>query len=293
MIESFDINAYGKINLALDIVGLRPDGYHEVSMIMQSVELHDTLSFKAIDGETGIDIACNLSFVPCDERNIIAKAYNLLAKEYGIRQRISCTCTKNIPVCAGMAGGSTDAAATLRALNVMFELNLSQEELMKLGSRLGADVPFCLMGGTALSKGIGEVLTPIEAPSNYRILLVRPNIPVSTKEVYAAYDKLPRIIHPNISLILDRIEKGDLRGMCQVTGNVLEYVTAAEHHVINTIEKRMLDLGALGSMMTGSGPTVFGIFTDSSKAQNAYNEFMNSTFSSGTFLTSCTKKILP
>lgn len=287
MIESFDINAYGKINLALDIVGLRPDGYHEVSMIMQSVELHDTLSFTVTDGEPGIDLTCNFPFVPCDDRNIIVKAYRLLSEEYGIRQHLSCTCTKEIPVSAGMAGGSTDAAATLKALNEMFELRLSQQQLMKLSTRLGADVPFCLLGGTALSEGIGEVLTPISAPTGYSILLVRPNIPVSTKEVYAAYDRLPRIIHPNIPLIRDRIEKGDLRGMCQVTGNVLECVTAAEHHVIGTIKKRMLGLGALGSMMTGSGPTVFGIFTDPVAAQNAYSDFASSSFASGTFLTKC------
>lgn len=285
MIDTFSTKAYGKINLALDIVGKRPDGYHEVSMIMQTVDLHDDLDFKVISGEPGIELSCNLPFVPCDDRNIISKAYQLVKETYGISARLACKCTKNIPVSAGMAGGSTDGAATLKALNSMFDLGLTTEELMQLGVKLGADVPFCVMGGTALSEGIGEKLTALSAPADYTLLLVRPNIPVSTKEVYAAYDRLTNVMHPNIALIRDRLEKGDISGLCHITDNVLELVTAADHKVINTIKKKMLSLGAAGSMMTGSGPTVFGIFTDNRKASQAYEDFKNSSFSSGTFLT--------
>ncbi|MCR5521083.1 MAG: 4-(cytidine 5'-diphospho)-2-C-methyl-D-erythritol kinase [Lachnospiraceae bacterium] len=282
------IKAHGKINLALDIIGRRPDGYHEVSMIMQSVSLADELVFEKTD-EAGLKLRFgNLpyddSYLPAGKDNIIFKAYRALNDRCSLGG-VECTLTKNIPIAAGMAGGSADAAATLKALRELFGLDISDRELAGIAVGIGADVPYCLMGGTALSEGIGEKLEALNALPKCSILLVHPDIPVSTKDVYNAYDNMPHTFHPDIPAIKSCISRGDLKGMCALAGNVLEEATVPMHPEINDIKNKVKEFGPLLSLMTGSGPTVFGIFDDESKARGAYKYFKTSRYSDGTFLT--------
>ena len=292
------IKAHGKINLALDIIGRRPDGYHEVSMIMQSVSLADELVFEKTD-EAGLklrlgnlpsddpgeqDTRGRSGMLPVGSDNIIFKAYRALNERYGLGG-VECTLTKNIPIAAGMAGGSTDAAATLKALRELFSLDISDSELAEIAVGIGADVPYCLMGGTVLSEGIGEKLTALPALPKCSILLVHPDIPVSTKDVYNAYDRAPHTFHPDIPAIKSCISKGDLKGMCELAGNVLEEATIPMHPEIQEIKNKIKEFAPLLSLMTGSGPTVFGIFDDEAKAREAYIFFKETQYSGEVFLT--------
>lgn len=271
MISHLRLKAYGKINLALDVLGKRPDGYHEVRMIMQTVGLHDSINLYR-KKEPGIRIANNLFYVPDNEQNLAYRAAALLMKEFEIREGLSIDLRKFIPVSAGMAGGSSDAAAVLFGVNKMFDLGLSRKELMERGVKLGADIPYCLMRGTALSEGIGEELTPLKPVPQCQVLIAKPGISVSTKTVYEKIDalKLRPEDHPDIDGMLEAIEKKDLRGVTEKFGNVLELVTAQDYPVIGQIEKVMRDYGALGAMMSGSGPTVFGLFSSPRAAKEAY-----------------------
>ncbi len=276
--DNITVKAYGKINIALDILGRRPDGYHEVSMIMQSVSLADELVFEKTC-EPGITLMCDKNEIAGDT-NIICKAYHALNAYIASRDCASgclggvrCTLTKNIPIAAGMAGGSTDAAATLKALNELFELGLSSSELADIAVKLGADVPYCLMGGTALSEGIGEKLTALPSLPECSIVLVHPHISVSTKEVYEAYDRVNHTFHPDIARIRQYIEAGDLEGMCTLAGNVLEEATIPMHPQISDIKKGLAHFNPLCTLMTGSGPTVFALFQDESKAKKASERF--------------------
>ncbi len=262
------IKAYAKINLSLDVVGKRDDGYHLLKMIMQSIEIYDLLNIKKI--EKGIFITCNKKYVPTDERNIAYKAAKMYMEEYNIRGGIYIDIKKNIPVAAGLAGGSTDAAAVLIAMRELYNTNASDKELIDIGLKLGADVPYCFVGGTALCEGIGEVITPLK-PLKYHILvLVKPSFGVSTKEVYTNLDisKIKR--HPNTELLMDAIENEDLKLISENMKNVLENVTLRRHKSIRQIKEIMINMGALGSMMSGSGPSVFGIFDDMLKAQRCF-----------------------
>ena len=263
--------AYAKINLGLDIVGLRADGYHLVRMIMQTVGLSDELEFtRTKDGLITIDSDVELGAV---SDNLIYKAVDLLRREEGISDGMHVKLTKRIPVAAGLAGGSSDCAASLKAANDLYGLGLSPERLAAYGVRLGADVPYCLMGGTAISEGIGEKLTPLPAAPKAHVLLVKPSFGISTKEAYAAYDREESPAHPDIDGLIRAIKAGDLRAMCASMGNVLEPVSIAMHPEIADIKARMKELGAAGSMMSGSGPTVFGLFDDEAAAKRAYEEF--------------------
>jgi len=283
--------AYGKINLALDIIGRRPDGYHEVSMIMQSVSIADELVFEKTD-EAGLKL--RFGNLPCEEGaalpsgsdNIIFKAYKALNERYHLGG-VECTLTKNIPIAAGMAGGSTDAAATLKGLCELFALDVSDSELAQIAVGIGADVPYCLMGGTALSEGIGERLTKLPSIPGCSILLVHPEISVSTKEVYNAYDSALHTFHPDIPAIRACIGNGDLKGMCELAGNVLEEATIPMHPEIRDIKNKIREFEPLCSLMTGSGPTVFGIFDDEKKAKEALKYFKASSFANGTYTVTC------
>lgn len=300
--DNITVKAYGKINIALDILGRRPDGYHEVSMIMQSVSLADELVFEKT-GEPGITLmytrlgypdSAKSSVLPSGDTNIICKAYHALnsyltSRDCSLRDLTSlytsestapgplggvrCTLVKNIPIAAGMAGGSTDAAATLKALNELFSLGLSSQELADIAVKLGADVPYCLMGGTALSEGIGEKLTALPSLPECSIVLVHPHISVSTKEVYEAYDRADHTFHPDIARIRQCIESGDLEGMCTLVGNVLEEATIPMHPHISDIKDDLASFNPLCTLMTGSGPTVFALFQDESKAKKASEHF--------------------
>lgn len=303
-----EVKAYAKVNLSLDIVGRREDGYHLVRMVMQSLDIADILTFEKLDKpeiivlldnpSVGSDGDSPLGKVPLDENNLIYKAARLLFDRYIWKRNekagVQITLTKNIPIAAGMAGGSSDAAATFRGINELFELGLMDKELMEMGVTLGADIPYCIMGGTALSEGIGEDLTRLPDIPECVFLVVKPRISVSTAEAYGGYDSLvesktgqkARIIHPDVDGQVDALYAGNLKGVTDKFLNVLEYVTAEKHPIIGDIEKIMLDFGALNAMMSGSGPTVFGIFEDVEKAEAAKKELEQRDISDQLFVVS-------
>lgn len=266
--RELQLRAYGKINLGLDVVRKREDGYHELRMIMQTVGLYDELKMKVIP-EDEIRLSVNLSFLPTNANNLIYKAIAMLKEEFGIEQGIEAKLEKRIPVAAGMAGGSSNAAAALVGMNRLFHLGLSKKKLMEYGVRLGADVPYCIMRGTALSEGIGEILTPLPPMPDCFILLAKPGISVSTKYVYQNLKVKELTEHPDIDGIVEALEKNDLKGICGRLGNVLETVTIKEYPMIEEIKQFMIDQGALGALMSGSGPTIFGIFEDKGVAKKA------------------------
>ena len=285
--EQLTIHAHAKINLALDVLNRRPDGYHTVRMIMQSLSLCDTL-FLQKAAEPGIVLSARnpeqFPDVTWDENNLIYKAAKLFMDTYNIKEGIQITIDKQIPSAAGLAGGSSDAAATLKGLNQLFELNLSMEELQTLGVKLGADVPYCIQLGTALSEGIGEVLTPLKpAPALY-CTLVKPSASVSTKYVYEHLN-LKEAKHPDIDAALSAIETGSISKLCANLDNILEPVARELCPEVETIENKLMELGALGACMSGSGPTVFGLFSDGNAAIEASEYFMDHGYAERSFVT--------
>ncbi|MBP5331002.1 MAG: 4-(cytidine 5'-diphospho)-2-C-methyl-D-erythritol kinase [Lachnospiraceae bacterium] len=284
MINEYEIKAFAKVNLGLDVIGKREDGYHLLRMVMQNIGIADRLTFKK--NSTGdICISANLKFLPTGPKNLIYRALETIRGEYGITDGIDVVLEKKIPVAAGLAGGSTDASAALRAMNIMFDLGADEKKLKELGLRIGADVPFCLLGGTALAEGIGEILTPLPAMPECSILLVKPKFGISTKDVYRAIDEKPVENHPDIDAIIKALEEHDLNGICANMGNVLENVSCADYPVLNEIKASMRELGADNAMMSGSGPTLFGIFRDHDKAEKAYRHFKSGEYGRDTFLT--------
>lgn len=262
--------AYAKINIALDVVGKRHDGYHLLNMIMQNIDVYDEISIQKSD--SGINIKCNRPFVPIDERNLAFKAAKLFLDTYGIDSGVFIEIKKNIPVSAGLAGGSTDCAAVLKILNKLFKINASEEELMELGVKLGADVPYCIKGGTALCKGIGEIITELKPFKNHILILVKPPFAVSTKDVYKQFDISKAKIHPQTDKLIQLMKQEDLLGVSENMKNLLENVTLRKYREISDIKWSMKRFGALGAMMSGSGPSVFGFFDDMIKAQICYDE---------------------
>ncbi len=264
---ALDIPAHAKINLGLDVLGKRPDGYHELKMIMQTVELHDTVRLSTTE-ENGITLECGSRFVPGDSTNTAWKAAALLMDRYGTKSGVRINIVKRIPVAAGMAGGSADAAAVLRGLNELFSLGLGVDTLRELGKLVGADVPYCIEGGTRLAEGIGERLTVLRDFSGVDILLVKPNIGVSTAWVYGNLraDEIRDEERPDTDMLISAIYAQDAAVVAENMKNVLERVTIPRHGIISEAKTRLMELGALGSMMSGSGPTVFGIFPDAGSA---------------------------
>ena len=260
--------AYGKINLGLDVVRRLENGYHEVRMIMQSVKLADIVTIKRIS-EDKIVVRTDQENLPCDERNLAYKAAKLMKEKYSVQDGVEIFLEKHIPMAAGMAGGSADCAAVLKGMNELFGLGLTLEDMQKTGVKLGADVPYCLMGGCALSEGIGEVLTALKAPPACTVLLAKPDIDVSTKYVYEHLKLVTLERHPDIDGMMQDIEEGNLEKLCGKLENVLESVTGKEYPVIGEIEKIMKDAGAPAAVMSGSGPTVFGIFKGTKAAETA------------------------
>ena len=279
-----NLKAYAKINLGLDVVRKREDGYHEVRMIMQTINLYDKLNLTRTKNPS-ISMDTNLHFLPTDENNLVFKAASLLKNECNIQEGVHINLEKKIPVAAGMAGGSSDAATTLYGMNILFNLKLSKKELMDFAVRLGADVPYCIMRGTALSEGIGEILTPLPAFPQCHVLIVKPPINVSTKYVYENLRLADGIEHPDIDGIIRGIEQKDLHGAARLFGNVLEGVTEKEYPIISQIKATMLELGALNSLMSGSGPTVFGLFEDRREAEKAFYHFKTSDIRKQVYLT--------
>ena len=273
MIKHLSLKAYGKINLGLDVLRRREDGYHDVRMIMQTVGIFDRVDLIWKE-EPGIQVETNLYYLPTNENNLVYKAAKLLMDEFQVQEGIQIRLRKFIPVAAGMAGGSSDAAAVRFGVNKMFRLGLTTEELMERGVKIGADVPYCILRGTALSEGIGEVLTSLPPVPQCQVLVAKPGINVSTKFVYEnlhANDLRPEQ-HPDIDGMIRAIKAQDLQGIADKLGNVLETVTVKEYPVIQEIKDKMLEFGAIGSLMSGSGPTVFGLFTNPKAAQEAYEE---------------------
>ena len=271
-ISEMNLKALAKINLSLDVVRRREDGYHEVRMIMQTINLYDKLSLKK-SSTPGIRLTTNAGFLPTDENNLVYKAAKLLMDEFQVEEGIDIYLQKFIPVAAGMAGGSSDAAAVLFGVNRLFQLGLSKKELMKRGVKIGADVPYCIMRGTALAEGIGEKLTPLNPPPHCYVLIAKPNISVSTKFVYENLNANQLKVHPDIDGMIEEINNNNLYGVAEKMGNVLETVTIKEYPIIEEIKNVMKEKGAVNAMMSGSGPTVFGLFETKEQAEEAYAAF--------------------
>lgn len=276
MRDHLELRAYGKINLGLDVVKKREDGYHEVRMIMQTVRLFDRIVMDRNLGK-GLHVETNLPFIPDGEGNLAWRAAKLLMDEFKITESLRIKIRKCIPVAAGMAGGSSDAAAVLVGVNRMFDLGLSRKALMERGVRLGADVPYCIMRGTALSEGIGEILTELPPAPACELILAKPQISVSTKEVYGKLraNELRPEEHPDIDGMVAAIREGSLDGVVSRLGNVLETVTIPDHPEIQAIKTILADHGAAGTLMSGSGPTVFGIYKRKDQAEAAVRALRN------------------
>lgn len=281
--NEYQIKAYAKINLGLDVVRRLENGYHEVKMVMQTVGIYDVLDFERTDG--GIVITTDSGELPTDENNLIYKAAKLMMEAYPVNGGVKIHLEKHIPIAAGMAGGSTDAAATLKGMNRLFDLGCTLQELMELGVKIGADVPYCVMGGTALAEGIGEKLTPLAPAPDCYVLVAKPDINVSTKYVYEHLDAQEIVKHPDIDGMVEAIAEESLQGILDRMENVLETVTVSAYPVIRTIKDRMKELGAINSLMSGSGPTVFGIFVEKDMARRAYDKLEEEQLAKQIFLT--------
>ncbi|MDE6387876.1 MAG: 4-(cytidine 5'-diphospho)-2-C-methyl-D-erythritol kinase [Lachnospiraceae bacterium] len=266
--EQTSQKAYAKINIGLDVLRRRSDGYHEVRMIMQTVDICDDLLFEKTQ-QPGIVLKTDNEELPVNGDNLICKAAELLFRERGITEGVRITLTKRIPIAAGMAGGSSDAAATMRGVNELFGMGYSIEELQAFGVTLGADIPYCLVGGTMLSEGIGEILTPLPAPPDCFLVVAKPDINVSTGFVYGNLHADRLSYHPDIDGMMAALEEGNLQGITDRLGNVLETVTAKEYPVIEELKQLLQNKGAENALMSGSGPTVFGIFTNREEAEAA------------------------
>lgn len=283
--KDISVKALAKINLGLDVVRRREDGYHEVRMIMQTIHLFDRLEIsKNTSGQ--ITMETNLAFLPTNENNLVYKAAKLLTDEFGIKDGVHVWLHKHIPVAAGMAGGSTDAAAVLYGMNRIFDLGLSKEELMERGVKIGADVPYCVMRGTALAEGIGEKLTKLPPMVKCPVLIAKPQINVSTKFVYENLKLDADTEHPDIDRLVADIREKNLTEIAADMGNVLETVTIPAYPVIADIKENMLQNGAVNAMMSGSGPTVFGLFEKEADAVQAYEAMKRSGLAKQIYLTS-------
>lgn len=276
--------AYGKINIGLDVLRRRPDGYHEVKMIMQMVDIYDDIEMELLDCEE-ILISSDTCEIPNDQNNLIYKAIKKYQETVGEMRGVKVSLTKRIPIAAGMAGGSSDAATAMKLYNDLTGHNLSLKELQEIGVKIGADVPYCMMGGTALSEGIGEVLTALENKLNCYLVIAKPDISVSTKFVYENLKLDDTTVHPDIDTMRQCIETNDLDGVCSRLVNVLESVTIKEYPIIETIKNTLKKEGAKGALMSGSGPTVFGIFEKEEDAQKAKQALDETGYAKDCFVT--------
>lgn len=283
--KEISVKALAKVNLGLDVVRKREDGYHEVRMVMQTIHLFDRLEITR--NQSGrITMSTNLAFLPTNENNLVYKAAALLKEEFDIGDGIDVKLHKHIPVAAGMAGGSTDAAAVLYGMNRIFDLGLSREDLMTRGVKLGADVPYCIMRGTALAEGIGEKLSALPPMVKCPVLIAKPQIGVSTKFVYENLKLDADTVHPDIDGLIGAIRAKNLDQIAGHMGNVLETVTIPNYPVIAEIKDHMMEHGAVQAMMSGSGPTVFGLFADGDTAVAAYEAMRESNLAKQVYLTS-------
>ena len=267
--DEISLKALAKINLGLDVLGKREVGYHEVRMVMQTIHLYDRVEIKKTRSPH-IHVETNLYYLPVNEDNLVYRAAKLMKDEFQIKEGVRIVLQKFIPVAAGLAGGSSDAAAVLVGMNRIFNLGLKQNKLMELGLKIGADVPFCIMRGTALAERIGEKLTALPPMPKCPVLIAKPAISVSTKAVYEGLKLYDGMEHPDIDGVIEGIQQKDLKGVASHMGNILETVTIPMYPVIEDIKKLMLENGALNAMMSGSGPTVFGLFPNEKEIRRAY-----------------------
>ncbi len=266
--DKLQLKAYGKINLGLDVIRKRPDGYHDLDMIMQMVDVYDDVIIEKKAGEE-IVVKADAAVLSNGKDNLAYMAAKMLFDEFGIKSGVEITIHKRIPIAGGMAGGSSDCATTLIGINEMFNLGLSKQQLMECGVKLGADVPYCVLGGTAIARGIGEVLTPLPTPPQCHVIIAKPPISVSTAYVYGHIRPDEITKRPDIEQMTLAIKEQDLNKLSDLLYNVMEEVTVSEYPVIEKLKSIMLENGALNSIMSGSGPTVFGLFDDREKAQAA------------------------
>lgn len=276
--------AYAKVNIGLDVLRRRTDGYHEVRMIMQTVDIFDELIIEKRE-QAGIELQTDNSKLPLDGNNLVCKAAELLFRERNITEGVKITLTKRIPIAAGMAGGSSDAAAAMRGLNELFEMGYSISQLQQLGVTLGADIPYCIAGGTMLSEGIGEILTPLPAPPACHLVVAKPDIDVSTGFVYGNLHADSLDYHPDIDGMIEALKNGSMKGIADRLGNVLETVTVKEYPVIDRIKETLRAEGAENALMSGSGPTVFGIFGQKETAEAAAAEVRRRQLAGQIFVT--------
>lgn len=282
--RQINLKAMAKINLGLDVVRRREDGYHDLRMIMQTVRLFDRVKMSATRS-TGVRVKTNLRYLPTDKGNHAYQAAHMMMEEFGIKGGVFIELQKHIPVAAGLAGGSSDAAAVLVGMNLLYGLGLSREELCQRGVKIGADVPYCIMRGTALAEGIGDRLTPLPHIPDCSIVLAKPDVHVSTKFVYTHLTLDEQTQHPKIDEQIEAIRAGDLEKMSSLCANVLETVTIPAHPQIASLKEAMLSQGALTSMMSGSGPSVFGIFDDKNKAEKTVDLLLRDFHDCQVFLT--------
>lgn len=263
------VKAFAKINWLLDVIGKRTDGYHDLEMIMQSIDLYDLIFIR--QKGNGIKLKCNWPAIPLDNRNTVYRAAALIKEKFNLKSGVEITIQKNIPLAAGMAGGSADAAAVLVGLCRMWDLQAEQKDLMNMAASIGSDVPFCMMGGTALARGRGDILTALPSADGIWMVVVTPDFYVSTAQVYGSLDIGQITVKPNIQAMVKSIGNKDLIAIGSYMTNVLEEVTLKMHPQIALIKEDMLSQGALGCSMSGSGPTIFGIFSDAIAAQKGYD----------------------
>lgn len=285
--DKIELKAYGKINIGLDVIRKREDGYHDLDMIMQTVGVYDDVIISREDGTQTyeIEVSTDADILPNDKGNLAFMAAKVLMEAYDIKSKVKIHINKRIPIAGGMAGGSADCAAVLRGVNKLFQLGLTDEQLQEYGVKLGADVPYCIVGGTKRAQGIGEILTDLPTPPKCYVIIAKPDAFVSTKFVYSHIRPAQIENHPDIDGIIESIKAGDLYGMCEKNANVMEDVTIPEYPIIQKVKDILKSNGAVNALMSGSGPTVFGIYDDEEKAKQSMDALSGKEFVSQLYLT--------
>jgi len=285
--DKIELKAYGKINIGLDVIRKREDGYHDLDMIMQTVGVYDDVIISREDGTQTyeIEVSTDADILPNDKGNLAFMAAKVLMEAYDIKSKVKIHINKRIPIAGGMAGGSADCAAVLRGVNKLFQLGLTDEQLQEYGVKLGADVPYCIVGGTKRAQGIGEILTDLPTPPKCYVIIAKTDAFVSTKFVYSHIRPAQIENHPDIDGIIESIKAGDLYGMCEKIANVMEDVTIPEYPIIQKVKDILKSNGAVNALMSGSGPTVFGIYDDEEKAKQSMDALSGKEFVSQLYLT--------
>ena len=278
--DKIELKAYGKINIGLDVIRKREDGYHDLDMIMQTVGVYDDVIISREDGTQTyeIEVSTDADILPNDKGNLAFMAAKVLMEAYDIKAKVKIHINKRIPIAGGMAGGSADCAAVLRGVNQLFQLELTDEQLQEYGVKLGADVPYCIVGGTKRAQGIGEILTDLPTPPKCYVIIAKPDAFVSTKFVYSHIRPAQIENHPDIDGIIESIKAGNLYGMCEKIANVMEDVTIPEYPIIQKVKDILKSNGAVNALMSGSGPTVFGIYDDEEKAKQSMDALSGKEF---------------